>query len=76
LHDPNVVVADSDRAYTQQGANHRWCSKDPWAYGLSVFHLFEPDTLHSQAPFHPTPRGQEAIAAMVEPTVKRLFAST
>ena len=47
------------------GAHHGWCSKDPWAYGLSVFHLFEPDTLHSQAPFHPSPRGQEAIAALV-----------
>ncbi|HEU5306929.1 MAG TPA: hypothetical protein VFW97_06360 [Acidimicrobiia bacterium] len=76
MHEPNVVVAASDRAYTRQGANHRWCSKDPWAYGLSVFHLFEPDTLHSQAPFHPTPRGQQAIAAMVEPTVKQLFATS
>jgi len=70
---PNVVVADTDRAYSQAGANHRWCSKDPWAYGLSVFHLFEPSTLHSQAPFHPTPKGQEAIAALVTPTVKKLF---
>lgn len=74
LHDPDVAVADTDRAYTQRGANHRWCSKDPWAYGLSVFHLFEPETLHSQAPFHPTPRGQDAIAALVEPTVRKLFA--
>jgi lysophospholipase L1-like esterase len=73
LHDPNVAVADSDRAYTPHGANHRWCSKDPWAYGLSVFHLLEPDTLHSQAPFHPTPRGQQAIASAVLPTVQKLF---
>jgi lysophospholipase L1-like esterase len=73
LDDPDVAVAPSDRAYVQQGANHRWCTKDPWAYGLSVFHLFEPDTLHSQAPFHPSPRGQEAIAALVAPTVRKLF---
>lgn len=71
LDDPNVTVADSDRAYTQRGAHHGWCSKDPWAYGLSVFHLFEPDTLHSQAPFHPSPRGQEAIAALVTQAVRR-----
>jgi lysophospholipase L1-like esterase len=69
--DPNVTVADTDRAYTQRGAHHGWCSKDPWAYGLSVFHLFEPDTLHSQAPFHPSPRGQEAIAALVTQAVRR-----
>jgi lysophospholipase L1-like esterase len=75
LDDPNVVVADTDRAYSQRGAQHGWCSKDPWAYGLSVFHLFEPDTLHSQAPFHPTPRGQQAIAAIVAPTVRTLLAS-
>ena len=73
IDDPNVVVADTDRAYTQSGEHHGWCSKDPWAYGLSVLHLFEPSTLHSQAPFHPTPRGQQAIAALVEPTVKQLF---
>jgi lysophospholipase L1-like esterase len=74
IDSPDVVVADTDRAYTTRGARHGWCSKDPWAYGLSVFHLFEPDTLHSQAPFHPTPRGQQAIAALVEPTVRKLFA--
>jgi lysophospholipase L1-like esterase len=73
IDDPDVVVADTDRAYTQGGEQHGWCSTDPWAYGLSVFHLFEPDTLHSQAPFHPTPRGQQAIAALVEPTVRKLF---
>ena len=74
IDDPNVSVAATDRAYTQGGAHHGWCSNDPWAYGLSVFHLLEPDTLHSQAPFHPSPRGQDAIAALVTPTVKKLFA--
>jgi lysophospholipase L1-like esterase len=73
LADPDVTVAATDRAYTQGGTRHGWCSKDPWAYGLSVFHELEPDTLHSQAPFHPSPRGQEAIAAIVTPTVKQLF---
>jgi lysophospholipase L1-like esterase len=67
----DVTVVDTDRAYTQGGANHRWCSKDPWSYGLSVFHLLDPDTLHSQAPFHPTPRGQEAIGAIVTQALRR-----
>lgn len=74
LDDGNVVVADTDRAYAQGGAHHGWCSKDPWAYGLSVFHLLEPDSLHSQAPFHPTPRGQQAIARLVEAAVRTRFA--
>ncbi len=75
LRDPSVAVVDSDRAYRRGGADHRWCSKDPWAYGLSVLHLFEPDTLHSQAPFHPTPEGQASIATLVVPAVQRLLGS-
>jgi hypothetical protein len=73
LHDPGVVVADSDRACTQRGADHRWCSRERWAYGLGVFHLIEPDTLHSPAPFHPTPRGQRAIAPLVTPAVREVW---
>lgn len=41
---------------------HEWCTDDPWAYGLSVL-LLNKD---SQAPFHPTPAGQSAIAAVVQ----------
>jgi hypothetical protein len=74
IDDPAAVVADTDRAHTRQGGRHGWCSRDPWADGLSVFHLLKPDSLHSQAPFHPTPRGQAAIAALVEPTVRTRFA--
>lgn len=76
LHDPRVAVADSARAYTGGGADHRWCSRDPWAYGLSVLHPLDPETLHSQAPFHPTPAGQRAIAALVAPVARRVLAGS
>lgn len=73
LDDPNVAVADLSDAYTPNGTNHRWCSRDPWAYGLSIFHLTDPASFESQAPFHPTPRGQRSIAEHVIPTVRSLF---
>jgi len=56
-----VTVADLQGV--MQG--HEFCSADPWTYGLSV--LLENDD--SQAPFHPTPQGQAAIAAVVQPLV-------
>ncbi len=43
-------------------AGHEYCTSDPWAYGLSVL-LHNDDSL---APFHPTPKGQAAIAAMLK----------
>lgn len=51
---------------------HRWCSEDPWAYGLSVY--WTDRALSSQAPFHPTPEGQAAIARLVEPAVRAALA--
>ena len=60
LDDPNVAVADVSDAYTPQGQNHRWCSRDPWAYGLSIIHVTDPFSIESQAPFHPTPAGRRA----------------
>jgi hypothetical protein len=45
---------------------HRWCSKNPWAYGPSAL-LFD---LESQAPFHPTVDGQAAIARLVETAIQ------
>lgn len=47
---------------------HRWCSEDPWVYGLSVY--WKALAFESQAPFHPTPEGQRAIAAVVEDSVR------
>jgi lysophospholipase L1-like esterase len=55
---PGVSVADISGVVK----GHEWCTDDPWAYGLSVL-LLNKD---SQAPFHPTPKGQAAIAAVVE----------
>lgn len=69
LHDPGVAVADIAQALR----GHEWCSSDPWAYGLSIYSVTSPSTFASQAPFHPTPRGQQAIAADVEPVVQRLL---
>lgn len=52
-----VAVTDSYGAY----AGHQLCSKDPWVYGPSVL-LVNPA---STAPYHPTPAGQQALAAAV-----------
>jgi hypothetical protein len=69
LHASRVAVADASRA----DVGHTWCTPDPWAYGLSIYSLTDPSSLRSQAPFHPTPRGQRAIAAAVMPTVQRVL---
>lgn len=44
---------------------HKWCDKDPWAYGMSI--LLRDKT--SLAPFHPTPTGQSHIADLVQGTI-------
>lgn len=53
-----VTVADISGVI----ADHEWCTKDPWAYGLTVLLL----NSASLAPSHPTPAGQAAIAALVK----------
>ena len=73
LNDPNVAVADISGAYTVQGTSHIWCSDDPWAYGLSIYSVTSPSSFESQAPFHPTPDGQESIAEHVIPVVRQWF---
>lgn len=72
LHLANVGVVDLSSAFD----GHRWCSSDPWDYGLSIISLSNPFSLLSQAPFHPTPRGQQQIASRVKPVINRLFASS
>jgi lysophospholipase L1-like esterase len=72
LHLANVSLVDLSSAFD----GHRWCSSDPWDYGLSIFSLSHPSSLLSQAPFHPTPRGQQQIASLVKPAVNRLFAAS
>jgi hypothetical protein len=69
----NVTVADISRAYTPQGVSHIWCSDAPWAYGLSIYKVTHPSSFESQAPFHPTPAGQESLAAHVIPAVRAIF---
>lgn len=59
---PGVTVADISHALD----GHQFCTSDPWSYGLTVLAL---DTA-SNAPFHPTPDGQKAIAAIVESTLR------
>jgi len=44
-------------------AGHQFCTDDPWTYGLSV--LLIRGNEDSLAPFHPTPKGQAAIAAVL-----------
>jgi len=69
LHDPGVGVVDLTNAFD----GHRWCSSQPWAYGLSIFSLTNPSSLLSQAPFHPTPQGQQQIARLVGGEAERLL---
>ena len=73
LGQKNVAVADISKAYQVAGVEHRWCSDDPWAYGLSIYDVWHPSTFYSLAPFHPTPAGQESIAEAVIPTIVKLF---
>jgi lysophospholipase L1-like esterase len=73
LKDENVALADISHAYTPTGGSHIWCTNDPWAYGLSIYSMAHPSTFRSQAPFHPTPDGQDSIAAHVIPQVRMFF---
>lgn len=74
LHSRGVAVADTSKAMlAANGANHRWCSPQPWAYGLSIFTVTDPRSLTSQAPFHPTPDGQRRYAALVTPVVRTVL---
>jgi lysophospholipase L1-like esterase len=77
LHTPGVAVADTSKAMVAaNGTNHRWCSPQPWAYGLSIFTVTDPRSLTSQAPFHPTPDGQRRYAALVTPVVRTVLGSS
>ena len=73
LDAPDVAVVDISEAYEPNGVSHIWCTDDPWAYGLSIYSFAHPSTFESQAPFHPTPAGQESIAQHVIPVVTKLF---
>jgi len=75
LNEKNVAVADISKAYEPSGVDHRWCTDDPWAYGLSIYRFTDPSSFFSLAPFHPTPDGQESIAEHVLPTIADLFKS-
>jgi lysophospholipase L1-like esterase len=69
----NLAVADISKVYQPSGQDHRWCSADPWVYGLSIYSVYSPSSFYSLAPFHPTPQGQQAIAEVVERAVTALF---
>jgi lysophospholipase L1-like esterase len=68
-----VAFADISQAYQPNEVSHIWCTSAPWAYGLSIYHVSDPYSFESQAPFHPTPRGQKSIAEHVIPTVRQVF---
>jgi lysophospholipase L1-like esterase len=69
IDSPQFTVADLSDVYT----GHTWCTRKPWAYGLSIYSVTDPSSFESQAPFHPTPRGQRRIAALVTPVVRDLL---
>jgi lysophospholipase L1-like esterase len=73
IDDPDVVLADISQAYEPQGQSHIWCTDDPWAYGLSIYSVTDPSSFDSQAPFHPTPDGQQSIAEHVVPVIRALY---
>ncbi len=69
---PGVALADTSRAMTgPDGRDHRWCSADPWAYGLSIITVSDPASVLSEAPFHPTGAGQAWFAALVTPVARK-----
>jgi len=45
----NVSVVNLSSAFD----GHRWCSADPWDYGLSIINPADPVSLLSQAPSIP-----------------------
>jgi lysophospholipase L1-like esterase len=57
-------VSIADISNVMQG--HEYCTSDPWTYGLTVLLLNDA----SLAPFHPTPQGQAAMAAIVKQTLQ------
>jgi GDSL-like Lipase/Acylhydrolase family len=65
--EPGVAIADVSHAFD----GHRLCSSDPWAYGPSVL-ATNPS---SNAPYHPTPEGQRAVARIVSAAVPRSVTS-
>jgi lysophospholipase L1-like esterase len=73
LKDKNVAVVDISKGYQAGAVDHRWCSDDPWPYGLSIYSFYHPSSFNSQAPFHPTPEGQKNVAGLVKPAVDALF---
>ncbi len=73
IDDPDVVLADISQAYEPQGQSHVWCTDDPWAYGLSIYSVTDPSSFDSQAPFHPTPDGQQSIAEHIVPVIRALY---
>jgi|GEM_PF-1933474 len=73
--DKNVDFADFSTAMD----GHEWCTSEPWAYGLSILldHIQAGvnagSSKNDQAPFHPTPQGQQVLASIVQPAVQRLL---
>ncbi len=61
---PKTKIADISQAL----AGHEFCSADPWVYGISIWY----SDVGNPAPFHPTPQGQAAIAAVLSPIIKSL----
>lgn len=49
-------------------AGHTFCSADPWVYGISIWFR----DFGNPAPFHPTEKGQAAMAARLIPVVNDL----
>jgi len=62
---PEVTVVPLDDAFK----DHKWCSKDPWAYGASIKML--PHQEDNPSPFHPTWYGQTVIASKVTAAIKQ-----
>jgi lysophospholipase L1-like esterase len=73
LNDSSVNVVDLSTVYQPANQDHRWCTNDPWAYGLSIYSAYHPSSFYSQAPFHPTPEGQRRIADALSPRILALF---
>jgi hypothetical protein len=67
--DKNVGFVELKNAFE----NNQWCSNDPMAYGISIRLPQYNNLSTNQAPFHPTPEGQQTIAQEVLPEVQSLI---
>lgn len=69
---PNVGLAESKNTF----ASNAWCSGIPYVFGISIASTdsINNGTNINPSPFHPTPEGRAAIAAIVDKEAEKFLA--